>query len=417
MQEINSLNVFLNFGVLRYLVGRLQYLKSEGRAVFEYDSQFISQNLHFSPYQLPLEKKVYRAPLWAGPADPQHGLHGVFADSLPDSWGIRVQNEYFKKIHISDPSPFDRLAFIGKNGLGALEYEPAMESNEAGQAVIELAELRKSAIGIISGTAAEISNSLFRQGGSAGGMRPKFVLLYDPSDKKFHYGMPFTNDNSHLIPCILKVPVKEAEDYQRIEFVYSLMAKKAHIDIPETDLFEYGNQAYFYIRSFDINRDFTRNHIHTFAGIMGVDFSVHSFDYRDALKLTWVLTKDKRDVEELYRRMVFNVLAKNLDDHSKNFSFIMGSNGVWHLSPAYDMTYSLSRNGVHQMSLNGKTHSHTRDDFRKLSQEFNIKNWSIIIDEVKEALSSWNSLATQYGISKERISSLQGYIDENNEKI
>jgi serine/threonine-protein kinase HipA len=416
MKEINDLNVFLNFGPQRHLVGRLRFLKNENRAAFEYDSIFIAKNFPVSPVQLPLEKKVFRAPIWSGPGDPQHGLHGIFADSLPDSWGLRVQNEYFKKITILDPSPFDRLAFIGKNGLGALEYEPGIESHEAGQAIIELSEMRKSAIGIISGTAAEVSNGLFKQGGSAGGMRPKFVLLYNPSDNKFHYGVRSENNNQ-LIPCILKIPVKDTEDYQRIEFVYSLIAKKANISITDTKLFEYDNQAYFYIKRFDINDDYSKNHVHTLAGIMGVNFSVHMFDYRDALKLTWGLTKDKRDVEELYRRMAFNVLAKNLDDHAKNFSFLMNSKGQWHLSPAYDMTYSLSRNGVHQMSLNGKTHGHKRDDFKKLADELNIRNWSTIIEEVKDALSLWKSLAVEYGISKDRIVSLQEYFDENRKKL
>jgi serine/threonine-protein kinase HipA len=385
--------------------------------LFEYDVPFLSSNLHISPIQLPLEKKVYRAPLWAGTGDPQHGLHGVFADSLPDSWGLKVQNEYFKKIGIIDPSAFDRLAFIGKNGLGALEYEPSIDNIEAGQSILALADMRKAAIGIISGSAADVASQLLRQGGSAGGMRPKFALWFDSKNDTFHNRFQENAAYNTFVPCILKVPIKDSEDYQRIEFVYSVMARNAGVSITDTRLFEHDNHSYFYIQRFDKNEDFTRNHIHTLAGITGVNFSVHQHDYRDALKLTWVLTKDKRDVEELYRRMAFNVLSKNLDDHSKNFSFLMDSKGIWHLSPAYDMTYSLSRNGVHQMSLNGKTDNHTREDFKKLADEFNIKRWADVISDVKESLSKWRTLATEYGISHERINNLQNYFDEIGKRI
>ena len=193
-------------------------------------------------------------------------------------------------------------------------------------------------------------------------MRPKFTVNYDPGSEHFSYGL---KPQKGVIPCILKIPTERNEDYQQIEYVYSLMAKNSSIRIPETFLKEEKDRYYFAIRRFDINKDLSRNHVHTLAGMMGIDFSNRIIDYRDALKLTFNLTRDKREVEEFFRRMVFNIIGYNCDDHTKNFSFIMDHSGKWSLSPAYDMTYSRSRNNMHQMSINGKLLNFAQDQILK----------------------------------------------------
>jgi serine/threonine-protein kinase HipA len=414
MAEADELHVYLNFGKKRLSVGRLTFIKSENRTFFEYSREFISSYLEISPQQLPLGTQTFRAPRITGPDDPLHGLHGVFADSLPDRWGLKVQDIHFKRIGIDNPSALDRLAFVGQFGIGALQYEPAMRINDYGKNIVEISTLRKSAIGIIEGSADKISDKLLKHGGSAGGMRPKFLVNMHPDKNTFSYGIePLSGE----IPCIIKVPVEKTEDYQRIEYSYSVLAKKAGIKIPDTYLIESKGQFYFAIQRFDVNTGGSRFHTHTLAGLMGIDFGTKSIDYRDAMKLTLALTKDKREIAELYRRMVFNIMGHNCDDHAKNLSFLMDEDGVWKLSPAYDMSYSRSRDDVHEMSTNGKTYNHTKEDFRVIAREFNIKEWKNILLDVGAALKKWPQTAEKANVPADRIESVGKAINRHIQEI
>lgn len=407
----NELNVMLNFGNQSYLVGQLAFIKNTNRYHFKYDEGFLTRNLDISPIQLPIENKTFRGPSRLD--DALHGLHGVFADSLPDSWGMRVQDFYFNLNGIQNPTSLDRLAFVGKHGIGALQYEPSMRINDYGKEIVSLATMRKSAIGIIKGEAKDVSDHLLKNGGSAGGMRPKFTVQYYKESNQFSYGEKDLDKKA--IPCIVKVPTEEnvKKEYQQIEYVYSLMARNANIQIPQTYLIEDRGNYYFVIKRFDINDDFSRNHTHTLAGMEGVDFGDNTtLNYNRAFKITQALVKSKSDQAELFRRMCFNVLGYNCDDHGKNFSFLMNSKGQWQLSPAYDMTYSRSQFDLHQMSINGKHTDHTIEDFKKVAEDFSIKNWKEILSEVKESLSRWKELASNYNISNQRIMSIQQLLDK-----
>ena len=393
---VKDLDVFLKSGHQRLFVGRLSYSIADNRSLFEYDGSFLGSGFSISPIQLPLDTGVFRADRPKYPDDPLYGLHGVFADSLPDTWGRKVQDLWFQKIGIVNPHPFDRLAYVGDFAMGALSYEPALKIKNSRKNITELSGLRKAAIGIQKGNIESVTGHLNRMGGSAGGMHPKFLVGFNPHTKMCTYGTVLEDSE---VPAIVKVPVDSSEETQKTEYLYSSMARLAHIDIPTTYLIECKKLAYYLIERFDIQDDGTRNHVHTMAGMMGINYADRTIDYRQAFRLTHGLTRDIRQLEQLYRRMVFNLLSGNQDDHAKNMSYIMDCKGTWRLAPAYDLTFSRTTHGTHSMSINGSVAHHSLKDLEVLAGEFGIKTWQEILDSVRESLQQWPRLASSVDIS------------------
>ncbi len=394
---INELDVYLNvFHNNPVQAGRLVYSAQDHRALFEYDEAFLGAGFSLSPIQLPLEKGIFRADRQKYPDDPLYGLHGVFADSLPDTWGRKVQDLWFHKIGIEYPHPFERLAYIGHFSIGALSYEPSIKFKKFGNKISDLAKLRKAAIGVLKGDVSAVSASLGRTGGSAGGMYPKFLIHFNPQTKQCTYGLPPQKGD---IPAIIKVPSTANDETQNMEYIYSLMASQAGICIPPTYLLTRQSASYYIIRRFDVNDDGSRNHIHSMAGMMGINYADKVIDYRQAFRLLKGLSRDNRQLAQLFRRMIFNILSGNHDDHTKNISFIMDSEGSWSLSPAYDLSFSQTMDGARSMTVNGAASNPSIKDAETLAIEFDIKNWRSIITEVKEPLSQWRNLADVYGIS------------------
>jgi len=405
---MNKLNVLIDFGKGSFPIGSLYLSLSSGRYVFAYDKLFLSYGLEISPYKLPLSSDTVAAELNSDLYD----LHGVFADSLPDDWGKKVQDSEFQKIGRLEITALDRLAFVGKYGIGALRYEPAQDFKD-GYEIVLLADLRKTAQLVLAGHVEKVTDALLHSGGAGGGARSKFLVDIDvqsPENIRYSQGLPEGN----YFPAILKVPVRSIDVYQRIEYAYSQMASKAGIIVPDTFLLESGKRksAYFAIKRFDITPDRKRLHTHTFAGLLGVNIREGSPDYTRFLRVTEELTRDHRQVVEGFRRMVFNYLGANLDDHAKNISFAMNELGKWSLAPAYDLGYSTASNGLHSMAINGKRMNPTMDDFEQVAESFDIKDWKQIIEKIAKTLSEWPWYAEKAGVSDKFIKSIRERIKE-----
>lgn len=411
---MKKLNVKIHFNNDQsYNAGTLFLSEKTGKFHFDYDKSFISTGLNISPFNLKVDSISHVAQ-----SNPDfYDLHGVFADSLPDDWGRRVQDLEFSKIGIDDPTAIDRLAFIGRYGIGALCYEPSHEF-ELGEQIVTHADLRKATQRIIEGNCEEVTEQLLHSGGSAGGMRPKFLVDLDiiNLDKmRYTTGRP----DGNFFPVIIKTPGKDGDRYQRIEYTYSRIAKNCGINIPDTYLITgpKSDQAFFVIKRFDVLEKGERLHVHTYAGLHGLNFREVSHDYSDLLRTIQEISRDHNQVIEAYRRMVFNFIGYNCDDHLKNFSFVMNKKGEWSLSPAYDMSYSTGRQGYHAMSLNGVRSNATVKDFEKMARNFNVKTWKEIVSEICEGFKEFPSLAKKFGIPEKNRDTVNNKIKENIKRI
>ena len=410
---MNKINVHIDFGSTEYRTGEL-YLSSDlGKYIFSYDSTFISSGIQISPFHLPLELKTYIAQKNTG----FYGLHGVFADSLPDTWGRKVQDAEFLKIGIIEPTALQRLAFIGKNGIGALRYHPAQKFPK-GEELVHLAALRKATQRILEGEIEEISEQLLKSGGSAGGARPKFLVDINRTN---HQEIRYTHDmyENDFIPVILKVPGTRQDLFQRIEYIYSQVAKYAGLQIPNHYLIpgERSALAYFAIERFDIRPGGERFHVHTLSGLLNTDYRESTPDSNTFLRTVDDLTRDQRQVVEGFRRIVFNYIGSNKDDHAKNFCFLMNGKGEWSLSPAYDVGFSKGENDLHQMRIGNKLRNAEFKDFKKLAEDFEIAGWQEIIEKTLSAFEKWPVLAKSCTVPEKYIRLIDRKIKENMRRI
>ncbi len=303
---------------------------------FEYDADYLSSGSSISPFNLPLKPEVFIAK-----RTPFNGGFGVFDDSLPDGWGNLILDRYLKSKGI-DPNKLtllQRLALVGNTGRGALEYQPDYSESSSDE-IIDFDNLANEAEKILTTDyEGESLDTLYKFGGSSGGARPKVFVKIDGKEWLVKF-------KSTIDPI----------DAGKIEYEYSLLAKKCGINMPETSLFE---GKYFGVERFDRT---LRGKIHTIsaAGLLNADYRVPSLDYGDLLQLCHILTKNMEEVYMLFRQMVFNIAIKNRDDHVKNFSFQL-LNGEWKLSPAYDLLPSNGFNGFHTTTVNNNGEPTTND--------------------------------------------------------
>lgn len=318
---------------------------------FQYNENWLRNGFSISPFSLPLSREVFVPKEKA--RERFGGLFGVFADSLPDSWGELLLDRYLQSIGItkSDIGTLDRLAYIGKSGMGALEYYPSKESDfDFESAGLDFDQIAQACDDLLSSKTTDKLDMLFGLGGSSGGTRPK--LLLSENNKEWIVKFPAKNDSS---------------DSGKREYDYSLCAKECGIVMTATELIESSVcEGYFKTERFDrveSNKIFSI----TFAGLLEADFRAPSCSYETYMKLIGVLTKNNAyDIEQMYRIMCFNVVTHNRDDHTKNFSFIYTEDKGWRLAPAYDLTYSDTYWGEHTTSVNGKGKAISKDDLLKV---------------------------------------------------
>ena len=335
----NNFRLGLNSLKVKYKgrnVGLLAITKDK-KVAFSYDEDWLKNGFSISPFSLPLENKVFVPSNYNF-----EGLFGVFADSLPDAWGKLLVDRMLQENGLgNDVTVLDRLALVGVNGMGALEYEPNYEF-EGSKEIYDLDYLSKECQKILLTEYSKDLDMLYRLGGSSGGARPKIMTTYEDKD------------------WIIKFPAHvDSKNIGEMEYDYSKCAIKCGILMTETKLYASDLcSGYFGTVRFDRiveNNKKNKLHMATAAALLEADFRAPCMDYHTLMKLTRILTKDnKSELENMYRRMCFNVFAHNRDDHAKNFTFLYNENEErWHLSPAYDLTYSNTYFGEHTTSVDG----------------------------------------------------------------
>lgn len=354
------------------LVGILA-LTNHGKVAFSYDKEWLENGFSISPFSLPLEPKVFIPNNYIF-----DGLFGIFADSLPDAWGRLLLERMLKEYSIQkDITVLDRLALVGKNGMGALEYEPDYELGEE-ITLKNFDYLSEQCQKILHTEYAEELDLLYKMGGSSGGARPKILTNIDSKD------------------WIIKFPAHvDSKDIGFQEYIYSKCAKKCNICMTETKLFESELcKGYFGTVRFDRiekNGEKYKIHMASAAALLEADYKAPCMDYHTLMKLTRILTREnKEDLENMFRRMCFNVFAHNRDDHAKNFSFLYDEeiNG-WRLSPAYDLTYSNTYFGEHTTSVDGNGANPGEKEIINVGVKAGMKkkNCMSIMEQVRECVS------------------------------
>lgn len=407
MKATDKLFVSLHIEGQKFEVGEL--IISEQKIYFRYNSGFKASGLNLSPLKLPFNTEINTCP-----KEPFDGLYGVFNDSLPDGWGRLLLDRTLssKGINISGITPLDRLAFVGSGGMGALIYQPEFESNSELSSEIELDALANEMTHILRGTSSEIIEDLFILGGSSGGARPKIFVAYNPgSDEIIHGKKELPNGFEDWI--IKFASSSDNPEISKIEYAYHKMALKAGIEMNDCKLFKgKSGKFYFGTKRFD-RKNKQRLHVHTASGLMHDNFRASTMDYGHLMDCAFRLEKHVNAYRKVFRLAAFNVFSHNLDDHSKNFSFLMNANGEWQFAPAYDLTFSYSNYGFHSTMVAGESQNPGVEHLLKLANHFGIKDGKEIIDEVRSAVSDWSIIAKEYDIGSETIKNIQSALNSS----
>ena len=400
--------------VIAYILGKKigVLYEQNGIVSFEYEQDFLNLNINISPLRLPFDTQTYIN------YDDKYfqTLAGVFFDSLPDRFGTKVLERYYesKGVAARELTLLQKLIFIGNRGMGAIEYEPK-EDIVKDRDILEPLEIRKmyeASKKIIKGEATDVIRDILffmDSGASAGGARAKAVVGWNIKENMIISGSgEIPEDYEHWLIKFDSIDDDgKSTDFSKLEYLYMSMAKKCAINIPKIKLFRDNELSHFAIKRFDRNGS-KKIHMHSLASLMHIDFNIPlHFSYDEAIRVVWNITRDKRDVLEFYKRTIFNVIARNQDDHAKNTSFLMDEKGEWRLSPAYDITYA---NGLgftqnHQMSIIGKTNDFTFDDLLVLAKKNDIKE-SIaqdIIYKTIDVVSNFRRSAVRLGIREDLI--------------
>ena len=412
---MTALNVFLHNPGQTMLLGRLAYQNGLGH--LELDSDFLRQNINLSPLQL-----KPTATLQTAKRSPFNGLHGVFADSLPDGWGLLLMDRRLRQkgIAVHTITPLDRLAYIGDRAMGALSYQPdtGLSDIDSSDNLLSLNTLAQDALEIFQGSTKDVTKQLLIVGGSPGGARPKATIGLD-GDKAIAGATDLPPGYQHWLVKFPTGKDVEARNEGAVEYVYSLMALQAGIDFAQTRLIEVdAGHRYFAAKRFDrqLNPNTgdtnTRVHMHTFAGLVNADFRVPDADYELLIRATSHITKSHQDCCEVLRRMIFNILSGNRDDHTKNFSFLMSPKGKWRLSPAYDMTFNHGINGHHSMAVAGHGKSIPKTAIYQVAALIPLPPSKVdeMIDDVAQALTQWPLLARQFDIPASLRNEIKHYM-------
>ena len=399
-------------------VGTFRWDEAFGVARFEYDASFASRGLEPSPLMMPVrEGRVYSfADLGR---ETFKGLPGMLADSLPDTYGRALFNRWLALTGRTSSNPIETLCFLGKRCMGALEFEPAIDIAYDPNARFEIDSLvsvasdalaEKSSFGVnLNDDKKAAIAEILRLGTSAGGQRAKAIIAYNKATGEVRSGQVeapagFDYYLIKLDGVSATAGFRETGNYGRLEYSFYKLAKACGIDMMECSLIEENGRAHFLTKRFD-RMNGKKVHMQTLCGIAHFDYRMHrAYSYEQAFNVMRALRLPYSAAQELFRRMVFNVVVRNQDDHTKNISFLMDENGRWRLSPAYDMGYAFNPNGgwtaTHQMSVNGKFDDITREDLLAFARQNNIKEAPLIIDEICETASHWVELALECGVPR-----------------
>jgi serine/threonine-protein kinase HipA len=384
-----------------------------GYYVFEYDPKWQARGIELAPLTMPIARAVHVFPLL--PEATFKRLPALLADALPDDFGNALIDAYLAREGVPKEAitPLDRLAYMGGRGMGALEFRPARGPRHRKATAVEISQLVTSARQALSGkfdgdreTEAAITN-LIQVGTSAGGARAKAVIAWNPETNEIRSGqLPAAPGFDYWLLKLDGVgkdhELGSGGFYGRIEYAYSLMAKAAGMAMTECRLLEENHRAHFMTRRFD-RQDGDKLHIQTLCAMQHLDYKQRAtHDYNQYFQAIGLLGLPDIALQEGFRRMVFNVLAANCDDHTKNLSFLMNPDGRWQLTPAYDVTHAYNPRGEwtyqHLMSVNGKFRDITRADLEAVGDRFLVPGYRGIINTAIEAVRQWPEHAAAAGL-------------------
>jgi len=407
-------------------LGALSWDSDRNFGSFEFFPKFLEEQLDVSPIHMPLASskgKIYSFPTLN--EETYKGLPGMLSDVLPDDFGNRLIDQWLvlNSIKKSEFSPLDRLCYIGQRGMGALEFEPARKLGYDHSSALEVDKLvalskmvltqrEKLSLNIEE---TEQLNALIKVGTSAGGQRAKAIIAYNPKTKEMRSGQSVVPlDFEHYLLKFDGVTNEELGDplgYGRIEYAYYLMALDCGINMAHSELLEENERAHFMTRRFDRIGKSEKLHMQTLCSMAHFDYKKPGvYGYEDAFDVMRKLNLPQSDAIQLFKRIVFNVMARNQDDHTKNISFLMNRKGEWSLSPAYDMTYAYNPSGIwtnsHQMTINGKREDIILEDLLKVGEKINYKKSKEEITKISDAISDWNVYADKAGVPKSQATKL-----------
>ena len=409
-------------------IGAVSLRDGEEVAAFQYDPEFVGSGIEVSPMRMPLSNSVYRFPELERRSF--HGLPGMLADALPDKFGNALIDTWLAR-QGRRPDSFnavERLCYVGIRGMGALEFHPAQGPDPGKTGKVQVDEMVILANKILNqrgklkadfkeGKEGEALQSILQVGTSAGGARAKAILAWNPETNEVRSGQVEAGEGFGY--WLMKFDgvdgnrdkeLADPKGFGAIEYAYSKMAKAAGIEMSECRLFEEGGRRHFMTRRFDRDEKGGKLHMQSFGGMAHLDFNrAGAYSYEQAMTAARGLGMPISSVEEQYRRMAFNIVARNQDDHVKNIAFLMDKAGKWSLSPAYDVTYSYNPSGDwtgrHQMTMAGKRDGFTLEDFRECEKNAGLKRGrgKAILEEVLDAVGKWPDIAGEIGVDGEWI--------------
>lgn len=397
-------------------VGYLSWEKKAGVAVFEYEPSFLEQELNIAPLTMSIDSPRSRKQLpWTGDKDKLYqGLPPMIADSLPDKWGNSLFKAWLRDNNVpaKNTNPVDHLSFIGSRAMGALEYEPAQELGDNSAFSVDVQRLYEFAKQVLNEKEATILNQensilwqdLVKISSSPGGKRPKAIVALNTTTGEVISGQGVIPEGFRHY--ILKYDDNSVYPFAKLEYIYYRMALDAGIDMMPSELRMYEGVTHFLTQRFDRNGN-EKVHTQTLAAM-----SPTSDNYEDIFSVIRRLNLPYEDSKQQYLRMVFNVIARNVDDHSKNFSFCMNRDGIWRLSPAYDLTYSVdltapAYSNRHSVTVNGKNDDIIREDLETVGLNNDIQDYKALINTVVNAVANFEDYAKELGVDEKLIESIK----------
>ncbi len=408
-----------------HLLGTAEWNAERKSSVFQYSSEIINK-IEPSPIIMPTARRIFET---NRDHINFHNLPYLLADSMPDDFGNRMMKEWLsqKKLSYENINPIDRLTYVGNRGMGALEFIPANHrlKDNADIAINDIYEVAKNVLEQkkkikYTNIDQDSLTDILRIGTSVGGARAKALvaLKMDKNDNiiKIKPGdILQSKDYSYWLLKIdgaNKISLGESEGMGKIEYAYYLLAQSAGIEMSKSMLIEEESRCHFITKRFDRNENGEKIHMQTFGALAGIDYKIqNATSYETLFRLMKRLQLTYNQFEQQYRRMIFNVVARNHDDHVKNFSFLMNDQNEWKISPAYDICYSYSPRGnwtnSHQSSIAGKNDHFTLKDLMEFGNLFGIKKPNVIIQEVIDAVSQWPKIASELDVPKSSIKKIR----------
>jgi serine/threonine-protein kinase HipA len=406
---MKKLNVIYTGWGERFDLGVLAEASRE--LLFEYSPTALERRLELSPLKLPLSAKSF-----GDFPEHQHRLPGLVSDSLPDGWGMLLMDRLFRNQgrRADQVSALDRLALIGDKAMGALVFEPT-ETEALTPADVQLLDLARDIRQVMVDDSEVLLRKLVLMGGSPQGARPKVLVNFDRNSNRMS-----NSDEGAGIPMLVKFPAQhEHKEVCAVEAMYGRIASASGIQVPVMEYFDLNQElSAFGIERFDRSQHM-RIPMHTAAGATHVGYRIPQLDYTALLRLTQFMTRDTREVLQAFERCVFNVVFNNRDDHSKNFSFVMGKDGRWKFSPAYDLTFSEGPNGEHQMDICGEARTPARKHLLQLANETGISERTAVesINRIATAAEQFTDFVGDLPIRIETLKSIDKAVQSNRARL